>query len=51
MARKIKNQINSKNFDLNIDFALELGVENAFVQEGETAEESFIPEFNGEGVE
>lgn len=32
-----------------VDYAIELGVENGFVQEGETAEESFIPEFDGEG--
>ena len=28
-----------------VDFAVDLGVENAFVQEGETADESFIPDF------
>ena len=33
-----------------IDYAIDLGVENGFIQEGETAEESFIPEFKGEGV-
>ena len=29
---------------------IELGIENGFIQEGETAEESFIPAFDGEGV-
>ena len=33
-----------------IDFALSLGVKNAFIQEGETQDLSFIPEFNSEGV-
>ena len=33
-----------------IDFALSIGVTNAFIQEEGTQEESFIPEFNGEGV-
>ncbi len=33
-----------------IDHALEIGVEYGFIQEGETAKESFIPAWNGEGV-
>ena len=32
-----------------VDYAIELGVENGFIQEGETAEESFIPAFDYEG--
>ena len=39
-----------REYDRVVDFALELGVENGFIQEGETAEESFIPEFDGEGL-
>ena len=37
-------------YEAVIDYAIGLGVENAFIQEGETAVESFIPDFNGEGV-
>ena len=33
-----------------IDYTLRKGVENAFIQEGQTAKESFIPDFDGEGV-
>ena len=33
-----------------VDYAIDLGVENGFIQEGETAEESFIPAFDIEGV-
>lgn len=33
-----------------VDYAINLGIENGFIQEGETASESFIPEFNKEGV-
>lgn len=33
-----------------VDFAIDLGVENGFIQEGGSAKESFIPSFNGEGV-
>jgi putative pyruvate formate lyase activating enzyme len=28
-----------------VDYAISLGVENAFIQEGDTAKESFIPMF------
>ena len=33
-----------------LDYAVELGVENGFIQEGGTAEESFIPAFDCEGI-
>lgn len=33
-----------------VDYALSLGVECGFIQEGETAKESFIPAFDGEGI-
>ena len=33
-----------------VDYAISLGVENGFIQEGETAKESFIPAFTNEGV-
>ena len=33
-----------------VDYAIDLGVEQAFIQEGETAKESFIPDFSFEGV-
>ncbi len=39
-----------REYDRLIDHALEIGVEYGFIQEGETAKESFIPAWNGEGV-
>lgn len=33
-----------------IDYALHLGVKNAFIQQGETAKESFIPSFDLTGI-
>jgi len=47
---ELKNKVLGEEYDRLVDFALKLGIENAFVQEGETALESFIPEFDGEGV-
>lgn len=37
-------------YDELIDYALDAGLENSFMQEGGTAEESFIPAFDYEGV-
>lgn len=47
---ELNRKVLKKSYERLIQYALELGVENAFIQEGETATESFIPIFNGEGV-
>lgn len=46
----LKERVKKKDYNELIDFAVDIGVENGFVQEGETAKESFIPPFNCEGV-
>jgi putative pyruvate formate lyase activating enzyme len=46
----LKRRIRRKDYDALVDHALELGVTNAFIQEGSAADESFIPEFDYEGV-
>lgn len=47
---ELNRRITEDEYEELVDYALELGIENGFVQEGETAEESFIPAFEGEGV-
>lgn len=47
---ELNRRVSRREYDRVVDFALDLGVENGFIQEGETAEESFIPEFDGEGL-
>ena len=42
----LNKRITEEEYDEVIDYALNLGIKNAFVQEGETATESFIPNFN-----
>lgn len=37
--------VTEEEYDEVVDYAIEIGVENGFIQEGETAKESFIPEF------
>ena len=47
---ELNRRITEEEYDEIVDYAIELGIENGFIQEGETAEESFIPAFDGEGV-
>lgn len=47
---ELNRKITEEEYEAVVDYALELGVECGFIQEGDTAEESFIPEFDGEGV-
>lgn len=47
---ELNQRVRKKSYDKLIQFALELGVSNAYIQEGETAKESFIPLFDGQGV-
>ncbi|HHW30084.1 MAG TPA: radical SAM protein [Clostridiaceae bacterium] len=47
---ELNRKITEEEYDELVDFAIEIGLENGFIQEGETASESFIPEFNEEGV-
>lgn len=41
--------ITVREYDKVIDYALSIGVKNAYIQESETNKESFIPSFDGEG--
>ncbi len=47
---ELNHKVTAEEYDRVISFALRLGIENAFIQEGETAQESFIPPFDMEGV-
>ena len=46
----LNRKVTSEEYDRVINFALRIGIENGFFQEGEAASESFIPEFDGEGL-
>lgn len=47
---ELNRKLTEAEYDEVVDFAIELGVENGYIQEGETAEESFIPAFDCQGV-
>lgn len=48
---ELKRKLRQREYEAVTDYALALGLTNGFFQEGEAASESFIPEFNGEGVD
>lgn len=47
---ELQKTVSEADYDALIDYAIELGVENAFIQEGTAASESFIPDFSGQGI-
>lgn len=47
---ELNRKISEEEYEELVDYAIEIGVKNGFIQEGDTASESFIPEFDGEGV-
>lgn len=47
---ELNRKVTDEEYDAYIDYAIEIGVERGFLQEGEVAEESFIPHFDCEGV-
>lgn len=46
----LNNKVSDSEYDDIINYALDLGVKNAYIQEGETSDESFIPPFDLEGL-
>ena len=46
----LNRKVTKREYQRVLDEALKLGIEQGFFQEGETAEESFIPLFNYEGL-
>ena len=42
---ELNRKVSEQEYEELVDYAVALGVENGFIQEGDTADESFIPEF------
>lgn len=47
---ELNRRVFHKEYNALIDYCLSIGIQNAFVQEGETASESFIPPFDLKGI-
>ena len=48
---ELNRRVTKREYEKVLDYAFEIGIENGFFQDGETARESFIPAFDYEGVE
>lgn len=48
---ELNRKIRKSEYEKLLDYALSIGIEQAFCQEGGTAMESFIPAFDGTGIE
>lgn len=47
---ELNRTLTQEEYDEVVDYAIALGVENGFIQEGETCLESFIPSFDCQGI-
>lgn len=47
---EINRTVTRREYERLVDYALEIGITNAFIQEGDVAKDSFIPAFDCEGV-
>ena len=48
---ELNGKVDESEYEALISHALAQGIENGFIQEGETAGESFIPAFDGTGID
>ncbi len=46
----LNRRVSGKEYERIVDYAIRTGIENGFIQEGETCSESFIPDFDCEGI-
>ncbi|MDE5939911.1 MAG: radical SAM protein [Lachnospiraceae bacterium] len=46
----LNRRVSAEEYRRIVDYAIRIGIENGFIQEGETATESFIPSFDYEGI-
>ena len=48
--KELNRALNPKHYDSLIDYCLEIGITNGFIQQGGTVSESFVPAFDLSGV-
>lgn len=47
---ELKRPVTAEEYEELVSYAVDLGIENAYIQEGGTVTESFIPAFDGTGI-
>lgn len=50
LPEELRQPVSREDYRKVLAFADDIGLENGFIQEGGTVSESFIPDFNGQGV-
>lgn len=50
LPQELRRRVTKREYERFLDYVLDLGVTRAFFQEGPTQKESFIPDWNGEGL-
>ena len=48
--KKISRRLTTFEYDSVVNYAVDIGIKNCYIQVGKTADAKFIPNFNGEGV-
>ena len=48
--KKINRRLTTFEYNSVVNYAVDIGIENCYIQIGKTADEKFIPNFNGGGV-
>ena len=46
--KELNNKVSDSDYDKLINYACDLGIKKAFIQEGETQKDSFIPDFKNQ---
>ena len=49
--KKINRRLTTFEYDSVVNYAVDIGIKNCYIQIGKTAEEKFIPNFDGGGVQ
>lgn len=47
----LRRKLTKREYNKVVDYALSIGIENAFIQDDKSVSESFVPNFKGEGLE
>ena len=48
--KKINRRLTTFEYDSVVNYAVDIGIENCYIQIGKTADEKFIPNFDGSGI-
>ena len=48
--KKINRRLTTFEYESVVDYVLDFGMENVYVQERRSASEEYVPDFNGAGV-